>query len=360
MADNPPALSDSITQTIRIDAEPGVVFEALTTADLLARWLCHEAEVEARVGGRYRLDWQATDAGTDVRDRGHGEITTIEPGARLEVRLDPSDVPGSTGAIAFELSAESGATSVRLVQSGLDKETAPPFERAWRASLAALRSLLEDDPKDRLRNASMLREVTPPGDDPCGLDCAGGDLWLSDAGTGRIYRLDARSGAVRQEIPFDGETAGLIHDGEALWQAECEQSVLVKLDPTTGEILKRMKIDQAEGELTGLAWDGHNLWLGDSTETSGRVLRIDPRSGVVSSRLDAPPNVSGLTWDGSFLWLADFADGRLLRLDTQDGSIERRAVVPGQPTGLAFDGDRFWYADGESGQTCRILDDLLA
>ena len=63
----------------------------------------------------------------------------------------------------------------------------------------------------------MHRDVPIPGQDPCGIAWDGVNLWVSDAGRGRIDRIDPQRGTVRSSFVFEGEPSGLAWDGECLW-----------------------------------------------------------------------------------------------------------------------------------------------
>ena len=113
----------------------------------------------------------------------------------------------------------------------------------------------------------------------------------------------------------------------------------------------------SQGELTGVAWDGQHLWLGDGGEDQGRVLKVHPdrASSTTSSR--SPPGVSRPRLG------RQHAVGRRLRgPDRSRGSIRapaavlERVAVKGHPTGLTWDGERLWYADSEWKLASRILD----
>ena len=68
--------SFEITREIDIDASPETVFRFFTEPALLARWLCDQAEVDARPGGGYVFN--VTGSHTT-----RGTLLVVEPGRRL-------------------------------------------------------------------------------------------------------------------------------------------------------------------------------------------------------------------------------------------------------------------------------------
>ena len=356
-------MSNRIEQSIQIDAEPGVVFEALTTPELVRRWLCHEAEVEPRVGGRYEMHWSAVDRGAAIKYEGSGEILDFSPGKRLAFRLEPADAPGAESVVEFRIEPRDGASEVTLVQSGFvegieGSRVRDAYRRGWTGCLRVLRSLLEDDPASRIAPSPMSRDIPTPGADPCGIAWDGSHVWTSDAGTGRIYRQDPVTGRVGGSFVFEGEPSGLAFDGECLWQADREERVVVKLGVPGGRMLKRLSASHVQGELTGVAWDGQYLWLGDSGEEQSFLLKVQPRSGIVFHKIEVPAGVSGLAFDGAKLWVAEYEARTLSRVDPQDGKVVERRAVKGNPTGLTWDGERLWYADAEWKLVSRILEPI--
>jgi uncharacterized protein YndB with AHSA1/START domain len=103
----------SLTLVRRIAARPAIVFEALTTADGVAAWWGPDdlpvilAEVDARVGGAYRVRFASRDG------REHeacGEILEFVPPRRLAMSYryafggEPEEL-GRTSRIEFDLRA---------------------------------------------------------------------------------------------------------------------------------------------------------------------------------------------------------------------------------------------------------------
>ena len=77
-----------LLQTIEIEASPELVYRFFTEKELLERWQCVEATLDARVGGAYRFDV----TGKAVTE---GEFLEMVPGERL-VMTWGFDTPGAT------------------------------------------------------------------------------------------------------------------------------------------------------------------------------------------------------------------------------------------------------------------------
>jgi len=125
------------------DLPPIVVWDALVDSDLVGGWLA-EAEVDARIGGRYDLRWVSPIAtGTTL-----GEIADLLEPELLVVELE------RIGTVSFTLSPVDGGSrgsATRLVIT-VDGETEPRLadgvSAGWITSLEQLEELLRGRPVD--------------------------------------------------------------------------------------------------------------------------------------------------------------------------------------------------------------------
>ncbi len=106
--------------SVRIDAEPDVVFPYLTDPALMIRWMGDWADLDATVGGRFVVDIN----GIPIR----GHYLEIEPPHRLVFSWGAAGndqlAPGST-TVEINLQADGAGTVLHLVHRNL-----PPEERA--------------------------------------------------------------------------------------------------------------------------------------------------------------------------------------------------------------------------------------
>jgi uncharacterized protein YndB with AHSA1/START domain len=142
----------SLTLVRRIAARPAIVFEALTTADGVAAWWGPDdipvvrAEVDARVGGSYRVRFQTLDG------REHeacGEYLEVFPPRRLVMTWrwafggDMEEV-GRTSRVEVDLTAVAGGTEVTFTHGDLKSvASAENHERGWTGAFVKLVRHLE-------------------------------------------------------------------------------------------------------------------------------------------------------------------------------------------------------------------------
>lgn len=112
-------LSGELEITQRIEAPPDIVFSYLTDSRRFVRWMGVGAELDARPGGRYRIDVDGVHIAT-------GQYKEVEPPHRLVMSWGweghPTVPPGST-TVEITLTPERGATLLRLRHHGLPGET---------------------------------------------------------------------------------------------------------------------------------------------------------------------------------------------------------------------------------------------
>jgi uncharacterized protein YndB with AHSA1/START domain len=134
----------SLTLIRRIKARPQIVFDAVTTADGIAQWWGPDAgpvlvaEVDRRVGGRYRVRFRMLDS---TEHESSGEFLEIVPTERVVMSWrwkggveDPCE-----SRVEIVLKAIPEGTELTFVHSQLhDEETRRSHEDGWTGSLDKL------------------------------------------------------------------------------------------------------------------------------------------------------------------------------------------------------------------------------
>lgn len=132
-------------------SSPQKIYRAFTEAAALARWLppygflCQVHELEARVGGRFRMSF--TNFGSGNGHAFGGEYLELVPHERIRYtdEFDDPNLPG-TLIVTVTLTPVSCGTELRVVQEGIP--AAIPVEMCylgWQESLAQLANLVEPD-----------------------------------------------------------------------------------------------------------------------------------------------------------------------------------------------------------------------
>jgi uncharacterized protein YndB with AHSA1/START domain len=137
----------SITLVRRIKARPSIVFDALTTADGIAAWWGPDelpvvrAEVDARVGGAYRVRFRSIDGG---EHEAHGTFLEFVAPRRIVMTYQytlggEADELGRTSRIEFELVRFAGGTDLTFTHTALATEvSARSHTSGWSGALNKL------------------------------------------------------------------------------------------------------------------------------------------------------------------------------------------------------------------------------
>lgn len=134
-----------------LGAPPERVYRAFLEPEALAKWLpprgfiCQVHEMDARVGGRFRMSFR--NFGTGSSNAFHGEYLELLPGQRLRYtdQFEDPNLPGVLE-VTVDLKAVSCGTEVRITQSGIPAVI--PLEMCylgWQESLVQLADLVEPE-----------------------------------------------------------------------------------------------------------------------------------------------------------------------------------------------------------------------
>jgi outer membrane protein assembly factor BamB len=156
----------------------------------------------------------------------------------------------------------------------------------------------------RTNRITKVVTVAHDGYEMRGATKLGGDLWVV-VSNGSIIRLDGRTGARKATFraPFLGQlaaAAGSLYLGSP--------ADLARLDPATGRVLWRVRIDQ----IGAGAEAGGFIWLEASGRNGDRLVAVNPRDGRVGSTVHVGEfSVLSMQRIGSELWMAT-AGGHLV------------------------------------------------
>jgi uncharacterized protein YndB with AHSA1/START domain len=138
-----------------LPAPPARVFALNTQPRLLAQWWgpngfsVPSVEVDARVGGRYRIEMQPPDGDAFFLS---GEYRTVEPGTRLEYtcRWEPPDPDDRETVVVLSLQALGDSTALTVDQGDFATEERRILHvQGWSESIDRLEELLASQEQAR-------------------------------------------------------------------------------------------------------------------------------------------------------------------------------------------------------------------
>jgi outer membrane protein assembly factor BamB len=171
--------------------------------------------------------------------------------------------------------------------------------------------------------------------------------WASDR---RLNASDPSTGEIRRflEVPCK---AGTAFDGRNLYQIS--EGFIRKINPETGEVLTIIPAPTAD-DSSGLAYAEGFLWVG---QADGRkILKVDPSTGEILRSIQSERVVTGVTWVNGELWHGTWEENDesdVRRINPETGEVLESLEMPSGcgVSGLESDGaDRFFCGGGGSGK----------
>jgi hypothetical protein len=191
---------------------------------------------------------------------------------------------------------------------------------------------------------SLSQSFPAPGSKAEGITWDGMSLWLSD-NSGTIFKMSP-SGKVLDSVRSPDVTPqGLTWDGSSFWVYTTNHSFIYQIR-IAGENVQTISSFRSPAQVLGggitqdMAWDGENLLFANQF----KVYRLDG-SGKVLGSFTFHKNVTGLGWDGSNLWIAynNFPEkASLSRVDMHGESLETYVSPILEINGLAWADDYLW------------------
>jgi glutamine cyclotransferase len=200
-------------------------------------------------------------------------------------------------------------------------------------------------------DAEIVREYVPfEGSSVHGVTYDGTLVWF--ARDDELVAFDPEREEVVHRYAVPGAKAGTAFDGKHLYQLAGAEIVVV--DPAGGRIVRRFPAP-AKGMNSGMAWADGYLWIGQFRES--RIVKVDATTGEVVKTLASDRFVTGVSCVDGALWHAaayDEKPSELRRLGP-DGEVEETLRFPVDGiSGIerTHDGD-FWC--GGSKGTLRLV-----
>jgi DNA-binding SARP family transcriptional activator/ABC-type transport system substrate-binding protein len=210
-------------------------------------------------------------------------------------------------------------------------------------SLSVDGTLEKIDPDSR----AVVRRVSV-GVHPGGLAFGEGSLWVSDADSPILLRIDPKYGSVeRLELPANGGgAAGLAIGAGSVWLAQGGSHVL-RVEPNTGRVERRWRVPDASGVhlADGAAW----LSSGDGT-----MRRVDPASNLITGSVRLRPGACCTAAGGGFVWMGgDKMVWKYSRLANPSSPLAGFELA-GAGASLVYGNGALWATTGSAGVVTRI------
>lgn len=180
------------------------------------------------------------------------------------------------------------------------------------------------------QRAQIIREYGPfvEAEPAHGVTYDGVSTWVATGTHLQAFNPDTGEPVRRFPTPSD---AGTAFDGKHFFQVTGKS--INKLDAETGEVVDTIPAPGG-GSDSGLTWAEGKLWVGQYQDR--RIYCIDPNTGEVLKTLSSDRYVTGVTWDGAELWhgIWENDESELRHVDAETGAVLRRLIMP-EGTGVS-------------------------
>lgn len=183
-----------------------------------------------------------------------------------------------------------------------------------------------------------------------GLAWDGERVWF--ASSEGLKALDPRTGEIMRTLAMAAD-AGTAFDGRHLYQIVEDR--IVKIEPDTGEVVATIPAPGL-GDDSGLTWAEGSLWVGQYG--ARKIVQIDPETGAVRRTIQSDRFVTGVSWADGELWHATGENdtSELRRVDPDTGEVLERHDAPAGAfiSGLTTDGESFYAGGGSSRKILKV------
>ncbi len=160
--------------------------------------------------------------------------------------------------------------------------------------------------------ARVFRRHIAPHQAPLRLAVGAGAVWVSNAASGSIRRIDLGSGIAGRPIVVGRGPSGITVGGGLVWVANSRGNSVTRIDPVTRTILgEPVPVGDHPG---GIDAGTKYVWVANARERS--VNRISIESGdVVGGPIAVGVRPGAVTVAGEAVWVANNGDGSVTRIE---------------------------------------------
>jgi YVTN family beta-propeller protein len=162
-----------------------------------------------------------------------------------------------------------------------------------------------------------------PKDAP-NLAAAFGSIWIPDASSAAVVRVDERSLRVVATIPVGSSTAGgataVASDGQTVWATQPASNAVAQIDPATNRVIASIPVGAAP---VAAAVSGRTVWVLTSTGSKqpGVLVEVDATQRRIARSVRTGAGPLHLSAGSGAVWVVNTADGTLTRLDAATGKV---------------------------------------
>ena len=256
----------------------------------------------------------------------------------------------STSAICFLAGFLWGSsTGSAPAQQAAATAPKPPLTRSPQPEPQGVKTPGVVRPLDGLRPAS----VYPVEGSPDWSVVTGDSVWVTSARANHVVQLlpgTEAAGKVGLIATVQRPCSGLAYGWKSVWIPTCGKHVLTRVDEATGKTIAEIAADPANSE-GGITVGEGAVWMVIKPST---LIRVDPATNTVTSRLDLPSGTENPAYADGFLWISSFGHDQLLKVDPKANKVVATIAVGPKPRFLTVGAGSVWTLNQGDGSISRV------
>jgi len=162
------------------------------------------------------------------------------------------------------------------------------------------------------RGGRIVRRHLGPHIAPLRLATGAGSLWISSAATGQVHHIGLAAFAIGKSIPAGRHPAGITVADGLVWVSDARSGSVIRLDPSVQAVSgPPIEVGEAPG---GIDAGPKSLWVTVAGEDAVRRLELpsgDPEGGPIA----VGPDPSAVAVGESAVWVVNDGDGSVTRIE---------------------------------------------
>ncbi len=181
-----------------------------------------------------------------------------------------------------------------------------------------------------------------------------GGIWAMWRET--LVRYDAVDSSIREfRIPgASGRNRGITAGEGAIWLADAYKNTIFKVDPESGEVLLKIKVQLMQHYEGTIAVGDGAVWVAAPDKGKSWIMRFDAETGDEVARIEVPPSVWAMTIGYGSVWMSGSYKHEVYRIDTATNTLAATIPIPDLPKQITAGEDGVWVVSQETGIIHRI------
>jgi streptogramin lyase len=158
-------------------------------------------------------------------------------------------------------------------------------------------------------------------------------IWVAPNPTDAVMRISMATNRIIATIPVDRDPTSLVAGDGAVWvcnhhHAQTQFAGLWRIDPRTNQVVARININDTTQNIAykcgGVTLGGGAVWViavQEEQDDITNLLRIDPATNSVASRISVDQVDFGPAADGASVWMANPDHGTIERFDMRTATL---------------------------------------